>query len=69
MSKTTCGKENNKNGNESKEDQKVYDKIQGTEERREVTKKLFGEKEGEKMDMTKVIQAEMIDDGNNKKKP
>ena len=62
MSTTTHGPENIKNGKEGKEDQKVHDKIQGTKERHEVRKKLFGEKEGEKMDVPKVIQAAMIDD-------
>ena len=56
ISKTVYGPENNKNGNIGEEDQKVYDKPQGTKESQEIRKQLFGEKEGEKMDVTKVIQ-------------
>ena len=48
-------------GNKGKENQKFQEML-------EVRKKLFGEKEGEKMEVTKVIQAAIIGDRGRKYK-
>ena len=58
ISKTTYGPEKGKTGNKGKENHKVHEEGQGN---KEVGKVLFGQREGEKMDVTKVIQTAMID--------